>query len=418
LSLDTSTIAGENICALRVKFVDTASDQNDLYKSVRKNQVIGIQSLKESSTAEAFLSLVEDKLLNFGDDIRANLVGLTHDGARCLSGEKGGLIAKMRNQTDQYIYDLIDPCHGLNLALYASLRVLPEDIKNFIDGIHHHFISPQRKAKLVRIQIERGENKLLPKNYVKTRWLSLGESLNRLLVIWGSLISYMKTAYNEEGLKQFDFKYYLNLLEDQAFHLKIIFLSNIIHRINEANIKLQSHTLEIQHLKLELTQLLQWMAKLVVLPEEIPQKSVELMDINWREEDTQQNLYMDTESFIKYISEKIDTRLSGLNEKSIKKKQQKEFVTLFKGFINEVLFQLTSYLPLKDKVIEILDFVTLRGPSYQIEDKILCFNDIFNIFPKQKKPELVKEITTLLNIDLANEMDAAKLSSLNLWDLF
>jgi len=83
-----------------------------------------------------------------------------------------------------------------------------------------------------------------------------------------------------------------------------------------------------------------------------------------------------------------------------------------------VLFQLTSYLPLKDKVIEILDFVTLRGPSYQIEDKILCFNDIFNIFPKEKKPELVKEITTLLNIDLANEMDAAKLSSLNLWDLF
>jgi len=305
----------------------------------------------------------------------------------------------------------------VKLALSSSLQTLPDDIKDFIDGIHHHFVSPQRKARLARIQANLGENKLLPKNYIKTRWLSLGESLSRLLKIWGSLIIYMETGKNEEGLKKFDFKYYLDLLQDQLFFLKIVFLTNIINRINETNIKLQSQSVEIQHLKSELLQLFQWMTKLIVMPEKIPQDALEIMNIDWKDETNIGDLLLNNDNFISYISEMIDVRLQKLQEKSIKKKQQKEFITLFQSLIKEILFQLSYYLPLKDQVIQISDFVTLRGSNHQIEQKILNFNDTFNVFPKEQKPELIKEIMSLVNLDITKELDTAKLSSLYLWDL-
>ena len=297
----------------------TIRDVNGLPTNVIKNKIIGIQTLKESSTAETYLSIFKDKLLSFGNDVQANLVGLTHDGAPCFSGNKNGLIAKLRDENQKFLFDLVDPCHSLSLALSSSLQTLPDDIKDFIDGIHHHFVSPQRKARLARIQANLGENKLLPKNYIKTRWLSLGESLSRLLKIWGSLIIYMETGKNEEGLKKFDFKYYLDLLQDQLFFLKIVFLTNIINRINETNIKLQSQSVEIQHLKSELLQLFQWMTKLIVMPEKIPQDALEIMNIDWKDETNIGDLLLNNDNFISYISEMIDVRLQKLQEKSIKK---------------------------------------------------------------------------------------------------
>jgi len=166
--LDTATIAGENICALKVRYLSQHQDSNSFSQYQIKNQIIGIKTLKGSSTAEDYLSIVEEKLLNFGDDIRSNLIGVTHDDAPVLSGNKTGLVARIKKKhAEEYLFDLIDPCHSLSLTLQASLQILPEDLKSFIDGVHNHFTSPQRKAKLGKIQEERGENKLFPKHTSK-----------------------------------------------------------------------------------------------------------------------------------------------------------------------------------------------------------------------------------------------------------
>ena len=63
-------------------------------------------------------------------------VGLTHDNAASLSGEGVGLIGLLRRETDNYIFDIADSCHCLNLAMKHSLKVLPKRIMNFVEEIH------------------------------------------------------------------------------------------------------------------------------------------------------------------------------------------------------------------------------------------------------------------------------------------
>ena len=87
--------------------------------------------------------------------------------------------------------DLKDPCHSLNLTLNKAWEVLPEVIKKFIKSIHSHFSSPQRVAYLNALQAEQGYKILTLCHYVSTRWLSLGQSLERLLALWDSLVCYM-----------------------------------------------------------------------------------------------------------------------------------------------------------------------------------------------------------------------------------
>jgi len=87
-------------------------------------------------------------------------------------------------------------------------------------------LSPQRKAKLAKIPKELGQSILLPKHYVKTRWLSLRESLMRFLEIWEALTEYMKKNTDNVPKKKknknntfqkFDYKHHLELLESQIF---------------------------------------------------------------------------------------------------------------------------------------------------------------------------------------------------------
>jgi len=55
----------------------TIRDVNGLPTNVIKNKIIGIQTLKENSTAETYLSILNDKLIYFENDVQVNLVGLT-----------------------------------------------------------------------------------------------------------------------------------------------------------------------------------------------------------------------------------------------------------------------------------------------------------------------------------------------------
>jgi len=132
---------------------------------------------------------------------------------------------------------------------------------DFVEKIHHYFTSPQRKAKLAAIQKRNCQKKLMLCHYVETRWLSLGESLERLLEIWTSLIEYMKTVKDDSGSKNFNKADCLSHLESDSFYLQILFLTKIINRINRTNIIFQSSSLEIQYLKLEMLALLQWIGK-------------------------------------------------------------------------------------------------------------------------------------------------------------
>ena len=191
LSLDNVTVNGTNICGLKVRYLKEYEEKlkgsNGLQTTIKRrkieNNIIGIKYLKGESSAQILLDIVREKLLNLDPKIKNNMIGFTHDMASNLSSKYNGLSALLTEELPQKFFDLPDPCHALNLCLSKSLQTLLEEMLSFTTKIHAYFSSPQRKERLKIAQIEGNLDVLLLKKYVETRWLSLGESLNRLLIL-------------------------------------------------------------------------------------------------------------------------------------------------------------------------------------------------------------------------------------------
>ena len=90
---------------------------------------------------------------------------------------------------------------------------------------------------------------------------------------------------------------------------------------------------------------------------------------------------------------------------------------MFTSFIGKVLSLLAKYLPLNDKVINLLDFVELRGEFIHNEDKILKFNNLFQVIKKPEEIENLKqELTRIHGLSPADYRRDAK-NSIHMWDL-
>jgi len=137
----------------------------------------------------------------------------------------------------------------------------------FIKKLHKHFSWPQRRAYLSKIQRENNFKVISPIHYIETRWLSLGLSLHRIILIWESLIKYMRDKPKFSGVKPATYNYFIELLEDKVFRLQIMCLTNIIDKISLMNTKFQSQSMEIQNLKNEMNKCILKIMDLYILPE-------------------------------------------------------------------------------------------------------------------------------------------------------
>jgi len=243
LSVDNTTVCRENYCGIKVKYL--SKDGNG--KAIINDKFLGLAKLGENSTGEAMLDVVKEKLL-WSNTIKDNLLGVAHDRG-LLIGEGIGMLALLEKEVKRTIYSLPDPCHSLNLVVKNSLDCLSEELRDFITDIHTHFLSPQKKAKLRRIQQENNLPILNLKRYVKTRWLSLGLSLERLIKVWDSLKLYMdkiiepkekknkgtkrrRKGINNGELKNINVSHFQSLLKNPLFAWEIKFLSFIINKIH------------------------------------------------------------------------------------------------------------------------------------------------------------------------------------------
>jgi len=137
--------------------------------------------------------------------------------------------------------------------------------------------------------------------------------------------------------------------------------------------------------------------------------------MNWRKTEYQKEWFLAKSLFITNISERVDARLERLGDLNlIDLEQQESFYTLFTSFLGKLLSGFSEYMPLRHEVIQLVDFVELKGENHEIECKILKFNDIFGIVSKEDKPSLIEEINALLNMNLTKEIATAKGSSLHL----
>ena len=382
MSVDNVTINGTGMCGVKVRYlkqyehkIQDSGTQTSIQLSRYENKFIGIKYLQESSEAKVILDVVKGKLLNLSDSIPQNLIGYVHDRGSNLDGCRKGLGALLTKEIDHHFYDLQDPCHSLNLVLSRSLVTLPDEMTDFIDSIHTYFCSPQRTAKLQQIQEKKNMNKLGLVDYAKTRWLSLGESLERILDIWPDLEDYMqqevdeiqkkvekdkekekgesdksskdrdkekdresnKSKGKEAPQKPNKCEEFLSLLKNKCFKLKISLLSGLVGIINTSNIIFQTPDLEVHKIKKQIEQCVKTFISLLFKDSKLSIATVQQLDLE--NQKVKQN-YFETnfETFMRRA--KLLAKIPFIQTNILNANDKEEVLNDFKPFIASII----SYL--------------------------------------------------------------------------
>ena len=381
-SIDNATMVGESLCAMRVKYLK--EDQEKKEDQVQ-NVIIGIAPLKDRSDAEAIYSIVKEKIFH-SKISKENFVGLTHDNADYLASENNGLVGLIRKDFEKYFLDLPDPCHCLNLAVKSSLQELPSNVMDFIEQIHHFFAFPQRKAKLKMIQEEKGRRILLLKKYVGTRWLSLGQSLERLIIIWESLEDYMDFSLIKgkvaKKVKE-KLKFFKECLKDPIFKCEILLLNFILNKVNALYVKLQDQNFKISSLKTEMKLCFESIFELVCEAEKFHETPFsELLKIEWGSSQVREEWFLKEKDFIKKLSFKIHGNFETLTNLETDKKTK--WISNYQNYISQLLAKFIKKMPFENEMLGIVDFLELKDKYVTLEQKLAKFNDMFQVVEKEE----------------------------------
>ena len=134
---------------------------------------------------------------------------------------------------------------------------------------------------------------------------------------------------------------------------------------------------------------------------------------DWEDTLVQEELFWDTAGFISSLSDSISSKFKRLQEED--GQVQVEFVSMFYDFIGKILNLLKDYLPLEDKLIEILDFIDLKDPLSAFKQKLKFFCEYFNILKEEEKATLQDELVSLKQIRIDYYQDSS-LNTLHMWD--
>ena len=245
-----------------------------------------------------------------------------------------------------------------------------------------------------------------------TRWLNLGESLDRLIEMWDSLIEYMKAKPKWLGAKEKTFEDFSTILGNDLFKLHIKFFAKIINNLNQLDIQFQSRTLENQSLKLETHKSLKEFSLIFLNSTSVPVNVEEFKSEEWEDTTTYGDKFLTPEDFGSNIISDLDHGLTSFNSLSLQTKN--EFAKIFQPFMVKILSRLVHYLPIADQLINSLDFVTLNMEFDELKKKVLLFNTIMGIVPPLDINALSSEILQLSEENIVLLKNKAKKPSLYL----
>jgi len=397
---------------------------------------VGICPFKESSKADIYLEFLNEKLFKI-PEIKSNFIGIVHDGAPVLSNGEGGLITMLKENSENLpFFNLSDPCHIYSLAIRNSLGQLPETMTNFITKLHSHFVSPQRKKKLIRIQEQNGiKSPVVLKKYVENRWLILGQSIQRLLQLWDSLKDYMsenfqsekekskKTQENstkgkrkeakEKELEALDYGTFLKLFSDEFFKMQIVFLNEIIARINASNAILQTKGLSIHELKQQTSLCYLRIAELIIKPNQFNFDASKIITQDLDNIKVREKVVMDQDEFIEAISNEMSNNNIVKKVHELRRIDQGKFYNTFKPFLVSILICLGKKLPILDETVVTLDFVQLKGDSNLIKKQMQSFNNQYKIIDNEA---LNNEFSNLVSEGISKYCFDNNFTILEMWD--
>ena len=219
LSLDEASDFYKNsYLALCAKFL-TPKEPNKL-----TTKLISIIEMKGERTGEALKEIIKEEVLCKDPKLERNFMGIATDQAGSMVGKNLGLGALLQSEYP-YIVCKPDLSHIFNLICKSVVKVMPKTILQTVGELTAYFrYSCQRRYRLRRVQEEFKKSNLVDVlKYTEVRWLSLSQSINRLLELWDP----MKVYFRQEK----DLEYMKKMTTENRLQLRIVadLLSYLAH---------------------------------------------------------------------------------------------------------------------------------------------------------------------------------------------
>jgi hypothetical protein len=170
-----------------------------------KTAFLGLLGCKGGADADGLFNLLYHFLFTVVGLEKSKLVSVCSDGASVLTGNKQGVITKIKQAISPYIISTHCIAHRLQLATKLSDTSVSEQ-KWFVSIIHvlftHFSKSVLRSNLLAQIQTDIGAKILKLIEPSATRWLALSEAVNRVILNLEVLMLYTTTSVDKRPAAQ------------------------------------------------------------------------------------------------------------------------------------------------------------------------------------------------------------------------
>lgn len=248
---ETTDISTKKCLALVIRFADKKAN-------CVKDHFLDLIEI-EQCTAEAITNEIFNTLKKYHLNA-ADLIGFAADNAAVMSGNISGVQARLRQQINPNLFVIGCVCHSMALCSSAAASKLPKQIEDFTRDLYSYFChSSKRMSELQNFQefIQLKPKKLLRPS--QTRWLSLEQVVNRVLVLWPTLIPFFTLAAVEDNLQAA--ATLLNSLLNPIYKLYFLFLSYVLSLVNKINLEFQSESPQLFALNYKINSLFKTITK-------------------------------------------------------------------------------------------------------------------------------------------------------------
>lgn len=195
------------------------------------------------TTAAELYSLINQELVDLKLS-ELHLVGQSYDGAAVMSGQIGGLQAKIR---ETYPYAIYTHCmaHRVNLALLDTCKNV-QSIANFfntLQALYDHFSKPQHHVRYKNIMNELGIKITEISQLSDTRWVSRFSSCATVKRVYPTIIQLLEQEIdNRQDQQAVTAIGILSCMKQASFLVHLLVMEEILTILNILSQSLQSTT--------------------------------------------------------------------------------------------------------------------------------------------------------------------------------
>lgn len=328
-----SDFYGNSYLSICAKFINNENQKEPVTK------LVSIIKLEDDYTGETLYNIVKKTVLK-DETISRNLMGVSTDQARNMISEEKGLAGHLHDDFE-HVFFFNDLCHIYHLVCKSSLKIFPDHLVKIVKAIGSHFNhSNQRKFVLKQMQDQKIKPALNVLSYTPVRWLSLTESLERILRLWEILKEYF-LQYGEEN----EIEYFTS---ENEFYMKNMFI--LLEQLMEYNTYFQKTNVRYDEVFYKISEGFLVFAQDVLLPEHQGKGLEHCLGLDWRNKEEIEKYLMKDQDFIQNWT----TMYKGIKEAMSQVEKQTAISVLItvKKFIIEVLCEMKDRLPFEAPVLK------------------------------------------------------------------